>query len=252
MKNLLELFPTLQNSEAYYQSISESPDLKRILIKLIMLLGFFTFFYGVVMGSYHSPLQAIVAGIKLFLLFGMVLVICFPAFFIIQFILGSSLRVSQILAIIVSGFVLMSAIMISFTPIIIFFMMISSNYYFLQILHIVIFVLSGFFGMKSINDALQYSCESKNIYPRTGVTVFRFWIVILIFVGIQMAWNLRPFLGDYQKPFKLFRDYEGNFYTALVYSVEQLSSSGEKKNENEKLKKIESLPDSSSIQDYIK
>jgi len=52
--------------------------------------------------------------------------------------------------------------------------------------------------------------------------VFRFWVVILAFVGIQLAWNFRPFLGDRGQPYELFREYEGNFYTALIYSAEQL------------------------------
>ena len=86
--------------------------------------------------------------------------------------------------------------------------------------------------MKTIIDALRFSCEKKNIYPQTGVIVFRFWVVILAFVGIQLAWNLRPFLGDRGEPFKLFRQYEGNFYTALIYSVKQLFDSDEKNIDN--------------------
>ncbi|HZX63515.1 MAG TPA: hypothetical protein VFE66_09905, partial [Bacteroidales bacterium] len=44
------------------------------------------------------------------------------------------------------------------------------------------------------------------------------------FVGIQLAWNLRPFLCEKHEEFKIFRKYEGNFYTAIIYSVEQLVS----------------------------
>jgi hypothetical protein len=51
-------------------------------------------------------------------------------------------------------------------------------------------------------------------------------------VGIQLAWNLRPFLGDTGKPFKLFRKYEGNFYTALIWSFQQLAKSDQKTNGN--------------------
>ena len=76
--------------------------------------------------------------------------------------------------------------------------------------------------MKTVIDALKYSCEQKRIYPQTGVVVFRFWIVILAFVGIQLAWNLRPFVAERDKPFALFRKYEGNFYAAVIYSIEQL------------------------------
>lgn len=87
--------------------------------------------------------------------------------------------------------------------------------------------------MKTIIDALRYSCEQYNIYSKIGVDVFKFWIVLLVFVGIQMAWNLRSFLGDKNESFKLFRECEGNFYTALIYSVNQLNEGDENQNERE-------------------
>ena len=76
--------------------------------------------------------------------------------------------------------------------------------------------------MKLMVDALKFACDKKSIYPRIGVNVFKIWIIILAFVGIQIAWNLRPFLSNKTEEFKLFRKYEGNFYTAIIYSVRQL------------------------------
>ena len=117
--------------------------------------------------------------------------------------------------------------MVSFTPIVLFFVLTGGNYHFLQLLHVAIFILSGAFGMKMVLDALKYSCEQKNVYPQTGVVVFRFWVVILAFVGVQLAWNLRPFLADKDEPYALFRTYEGNFYAAVIYSIEQLTRPAE-------------------------
>ena len=200
------------------------------------------------MGSYHSFIQALTAGAKVSVLFSLALLICFPAFFIIQFILGSKLKLYQMVSIILSGFVLTTSIMVSFTPIVIIFLLTGSNYYFLQLLHISIFLLSGIFGMKTVVDALKFSCEKKNVYPQIGVVVFRFWVVILAFVGIQLAWNFRPFLGDRGQPFELFREYEGNFYTALIYSGKQLlSSENEQKN---RPKKYNPDPYDTDVQSY--
>jgi hypothetical protein len=224
----IDFFPSFQNKDEYFQKITQEKDFTKRIINFCFLICFFSFIYGLVMGSYHSFMQAIAAGVKVPLLFSLAIVICFPAFYIIQLILGSKLKFQQMVSIILSGFVLSTAIMLSFTPIVIFFLLTGSNYYFLQLLHISIFILSGFFGMRTIIEALEYSCEKKNIYPKIGVLVFRFWIVIILFVGIQLAWNLRPFLGDTGKPFKLFREYEGNFYTALIYSISQLSKPSEK------------------------
>ena len=220
----LAYFPVLQNREEFQQKLIESKGAASRIGSQFLLMALFAFGYGFVMGIYNSVLQAAVAGIKVVVLFTLVLIICFPAFFIIQLILGSKLKIHQIVSIILAGFMLTAAIMVSFVPIVVFFLLTGGNYYFIQLLHIGIFVFSGIFGMKTIVDALKYSCEKKNIYPRTGVVVFRFWIVIIAFVGVQLAWNLRPFMGDRDEPFKLFRTYEGNFYTALIYSVEQLAS----------------------------
>jgi hypothetical protein len=238
-----EFLPTFQNRDDYFEKIIADPNPFGRILSLFSLLVIFTGVYGIVMGSFHSFAQAIAAGIKTPLLTVLTLLICFPAFFIIQHVLGSKLKLSRMIAIILSGFVLTSSIIVSFAPIAIFFLLIGSNYYFLQLLHIAIFVLSGIFGMKTVIDALKISCEKKNIYPRTGVVVFRFWIVILAFVGIQLAWVLRPFMGDEGKPFKLFRQYEGNFYTALIYSFEQLAKPGSKKTD---IKKYEMVPENES------
>lgn len=217
-----EFFPTLSNREEFYKKITQKEGATARIINQFLMFILFSFLYGIVMGCYHSFAQAMVAGAKVSFMFIAVLVICFPAFFIIQYILGSKLRLYQMISIILSGFVLTSAIMISFIPIIIIFLLTGSNYYFLQLLHVAIFILSGVFGMKTIVDALKYSCETKSVYPQIGVVVFRFWVVILAFVGIQIAWNLRPFLGDRGDEFELFRDYDGNFYTALIYSARQI------------------------------
>jgi hypothetical protein len=217
-----EFFPTLHNREEFFQKITEQTGTTSRILNQYLLLCIFSFLYGVVMGSYHSFSQAVASGLKVSVLFSLVLLICFPAFFIIQFILGSKLRLQQMISVILSGFVLTTSIMVSFIPIAVFFLLTGGNYYFLQLLHIAIFILSGIFGMKTIVDALKFSCEKKNIYPHLGVVIFRFWVIIMVFVGVQLAWNLRPFLGDRGQSFELFREYEGNFYAALIYSGKQL------------------------------
>ena len=215
-------YPSFSNSELFYEKMMEDEGAGMRILNQVFLLGSFLFLYGIVMGVYSGLLQAVVSGVKLAILFTLALVICFPAFFIVQYILGSRLKLHQMVSILLSGFVLMAAIMLSFVPIVVIFLLTGGNYYFLHLLHIAIMVFAGIFGMNTIVRALEFSCEKKDVYPRTGVVVFRFWVVILAFVGIQLAWNLRPFLGEKDKPFELFTHKEGNFYTAVIYAVDQL------------------------------
>ncbi|MBN2350740.1 MAG: hypothetical protein JXJ22_18020 [Bacteroidales bacterium] len=226
MKNsngIKEVFRIFQNTESYFSERNTLQSNKLIFNQLLIICSF-TFIYGIVMGSYHSFMQSIAAGLKVIVLFLGTLLICFPSFFVIQQVLGSKMSLRQMIIIVLSGFVLTSAIALSFSPIIIFFQITGGNYHFLQLLHVIIFLFSGIFGMKLMIDALKIACEKKSIYPQIGVTVFRIWIIILAFVGIQLSWNLRPFLCNKNEDFKLFRKYEGNFYTAIVYSVDQILS----------------------------
>jgi hypothetical protein len=228
MKNLngvMEVFKIFQNTESYFDERNKEQS-NRLIIYQILTICVFTFIYGLVMGSYHSFIQSVVAGLKVTFLFLSALIICFPSFFVIQQVLGSKMTLRQMLIIVLSGFVLTSAIALSFTPIVILFQFTGGNYHFLQLLHVAIFLFSGVFGMRLMVEALKFACEKKDIYPKIGVTVFRIWIIILAFVGIQLSWNLRPFLCNKNEEFKLFRKYEGNFYTAIIYSVQQLASRG--------------------------
>jgi hypothetical protein len=219
----MEVFKIFQNKESYFDEISTKQSNKLIINQIIIICAF-TFLYGIVMGSYHSFLQSVVAGIKLLILFLAAITICFPSFFIIQQVLGSKMSIRQMIIIVLSGLVLTSTIILSFTPIVLFFQFTGGNYHFLQLLHVAIFIFAGIFGLRLMVDALKFACEKKAIYPQIGVTVFKIWIIILAFVGIQLSWNLRPFLCNKNEEFKLFRKYEGNFYTAIVYSVQQLVS----------------------------
>lgn len=219
---ILDVFKVFQNTEAYFEERSNEQS-SRLILRQILVICLFTFLYGVVMGSYHSVLQSLVAGVKITLLFLLSILICFPSFFVIQQVLGSKMTFKQMIFIVLSGFVLTSAIALSFAPIIVLFQITGGNYHFLQLLHVAIFIFSGIFGMRLMVEALKFACDKKAIYPQIGVTVFRIWIIILAFVSIQLAWNFRPFLCNKSEEFKLFRKYEGNFYTAIVYSVKQLT-----------------------------
>ncbi len=223
--SLADLLPGLQNKDEFFDRVLHETNPWRRVRRLTAAFVVLTFVYGLVMGFYSGPLQAFTAGVKVPVLFLLSLLICFPAFFILQLILGSKMKLSHMAVIVLSGYVLTGAIMVSFTPIVVLFVLTGGNYYFLQLLHIAIFGVAGIFGMKMVLDALKYSCEEKNVYPKTGVVIFRFWVVILAFVGIQLAWNLQPFLAEKTEAYSMFKKYKGNFYTAVIYSIQQLSNS---------------------------
>jgi len=221
----------LSERERYFGEIVNGENLgAKFRYSLLTLLSL-TILYGLTAGFYAGTLQAISAAIKLPVLFLVTFFICFPAFYIVQVLVGSRLRLMQVIVLVLSALTLTSILLVAFVPIVVFFLLTGSNYYFLQLLHVVIVIVSGVFGMYALHEALSLVCENYGVYPKKAMTIMRAWAVLFAFVGIQMAWNLRPFLGDRGEPFKIFRHYEGNYYTAIVYSVRQLIEKSEKGNE---------------------
>jgi hypothetical protein len=219
MKPILSIFKVFQNSDDYFEMLSNPNFSRNQVLKQLLVIFIFSFLYGIVMGSFNGYLQSLVTSVKIPCLLLLSLIICFPALFVIQYMIGSTMTFYQMSNIILSGFVVFSTIMLSFAPIVIFFMITSDNYAFLKLLHVAIFTFSGVFAVKTIAQGLTFACEKKNIYPKVGMNIFAIWIIIFAFVSSQLAWNLRPFVGNRELPFELFRERQGNFYIAVIQSV---------------------------------
>ena len=217
----------LSNREAFFEEVVDGAGLGTKLryasLTVIGLAGFF----GAVAGAYSGPAQAISAGIKLPFLFFATFVICFPAFYVVQVLVGSRLRLQQVVVLVVGALALTSIILAALVPITAFFLITGANYYFQHLLNIGIAVVAGAFGMYALHDGLAVVCEKRGVYPRKALTIMRAWAILFAFVGVQLAWNLRPFLGDQNRPFRVFGEYQGNFYTAVIYAANKLLQGAE-------------------------
>jgi hypothetical protein len=219
MKSIFSIFKVFQHSDEYFEMLSDNNFSRNQVWKQLLVIFVFSLLYGIVMGSFNGYLQSLVTAVKIPCLILLSLLICFPALFVIQYMIGSTMTIFQMSNIILSGFVVFSTIILSFAPIVIFFMITSDNYAFLKLLHVGIFAFSGIFTVKTIVKGLTYSCEKKNVYPKVGMNIFAIWIFIFAFVSSQLAWNLRPFVGSRDLPFEMFRTRQGNFYIAVIESI---------------------------------
>jgi len=244
MNTNLSVFKVFQHSEEYFEILSDPKNSRKYVLKQMLFIFLFSFLYGVVMGSYNGLLQSLVTGIKVPCLIFLSLLICFPALYVIQYMIGSTMTVYQMANIIFSGFIVFTTITLSFAPIVIFFMLTSNNYSFLKLLHVAIFTFAGIFTVKTIINGLTFSCEKKNIYPKLGMRIFKIWVVILAFVSSQLAWNLRPFVGSRDLPFELFRARESNFYVAVIQSTVNLFKPAKNTDQDKQNNSIKQQPDS--------
>lgn len=220
----------LSDRERFFAEVADGDDLAHKLRYALGTMVCLSAAYAAAAGAYSGPLQALSAAIKLPFLFLATLAICFPAFFVVQVLVGSRLRLLQVLALAAGALALTATLLAAAIPVAIFFLLTGANYYFLELMHVAIVLGAGLIGMISLHEGLAFICEKRSVYPRKAMTIMRVWAFLLAFVGVQMAWNLRPFLGDRGEPFQVFRSYEGNFYTAVIYSMRKLAR-GEDKGE---------------------
>src|SRR2546426_8303512 len=91
----------LSDRERFFEEVVEGVALRSKLryavVTIISLAGFF----GLVTGAYSGPAQAVSAGLKLPFLFFATFAVCFPAFFVVQVLVGSRLRLLQVAVVVV-------------------------------------------------------------------------------------------------------------------------------------------------------
>src|SRR3989454_12524996 len=216
----------LSDRERFFEEVVDGVALRSKLRYAVVTILALAGFFGLVAGAYSGPAQAVSAGVKLPFLFFATFAVCVPAFFVVQVLVGSRLRLLQVVVVVFGALALTSVLLGAFVPITAFFLISGANYYFQHLLNIAIAGVAGLFGMYALHDGLAVVCEKRGVYPRKALTIMRAWAVLFAFVGIQLAWNLRPFLGDRNQQFQVVAKYEGNFYAAVVYAVNQLLQGG--------------------------
>jgi len=176
--------------------------------------------YGAVLGSTHSLIQALSSAAKLPILFLITLAICVPALYVLSVLFGASQRLTQSIALVLSAITVTAVLLLSFAPITFFFMLTTSGYQFFKLLNVLFFVIAGSLGMVFLSQGVQVVSTSDK---QEGVKMRRLllyvWIVLYAFVGSQMAWTLRPFIGYPDAKFELVRELGGNFYSNILISL---------------------------------
>jgi hypothetical protein len=135
---------------------------------------------------------------------------------------GSNQTLSQNVALTLTAMTVTSVLLISFAPIILFFLLTTSQYQFFKLFNVVVFAIAGSIGVLFLSQGMRVVSAAGREGAGARSTVLRLWIIVYAFVGSQMAWALRPFIGAPSIPFELFRQLGGNFYSNIVASIGEI------------------------------
>jgi hypothetical protein len=213
----------LRNRQQFFDEIRQGIGVPEKIRAMLISSAAFLAAYGAVLGSTHSLLQALSSAAKLPLLFLVTSMICIPALYIFSVLFGSNQRLNQSVALILSTITIIAVLLLSFAPITFFFLLTTSGYQFFKLLNVFFFTIAGVIGMFSFGQGMRLlSVSDEKEGAQTRNLVLYVWIVLYAFVGSQMAWTLRPFVGYPGAQFELIRELGGNFYTNILYSIGEI------------------------------
>jgi hypothetical protein len=150
------------------------------------------------------------------------LIICSPTLYFFNLIFGSNQSLTQNFTLILTAITVTGVLLLSFTPIVLFFLLTTNSYQFFKLLNVGVFTVAGFVGVRFLSQGMGVVSAAGDEGSRARRTVVRLWIIVYAFVGSQMAWTLRPFIGAPSMDFELFRQLGGNFYGNIMASIGEI------------------------------
>ncbi|HRI89524.1 MAG TPA: hypothetical protein PLJ47_07650 [Candidatus Hydrogenedentes bacterium] len=192
-------------------------DLAIVAFVCVMYCG-----YGVSMGIPRGIFAGVVSGFKLPFLYLLTLAVCFPPFYVLNNALGPRVRPVACLRLLLFATSANAVAIVSYAPVSYFFTFTTSSsamsgYRFLVGMHVVVFAIAGILSVLVIH-VLFRATASQLERPMRPMFLFVFGGVYA-FVGTQMSWVLRPWIGSWAIDYQPFRAIEGSFIESIFRLV---------------------------------
>jgi hypothetical protein len=199
---------------AFVRDLRGDRNLRHYAGSLVLTTILFTAAYGAILGMFHPGLQTLFAAAKLPVVVLGTAILCTPTFYVFNAILGSKFTLRQTLAAVLFLSTSISLVLLAFAPIAWFFTVSTNGAGFLVSLHLSVFLIAAMYGIHSLNTARRYLDHIEREHtPIHGAFLF-LWFVIVLFVALQMAYYLRPFLEP-SPELRFFLGERGLFLDAL-------------------------------------
>ena len=221
--NIYNIMPNfLRDPDAFFQSIQEDKNVKQKAWTLGLASILYFMAYGFMVGLSKSPVQALSAAVKMPILFLATMAFCLPALYFFSLaLLGTPLRMIQVLTVVLAGMGVTSFLLLGLAPITLFFVLTSTNYAFFQLLAVAFTGVSAWIGVYFIWRGMTLVDTVRDDSARgLGRRILFLWIVLYAFVGTQMTWRLSPFIGKPEDPFYLVKPSRDNFYVDVIHAVQ--------------------------------
>jgi hypothetical protein len=189
--------------------------------------------YGAAMGCWRAPLTALFVAIK----FPLIILLTTTGNALLNAmlapLLGLNISLRQSFLAVLISFTIVSLILGAFSPLIAFLVWNAppmtatpgrsvGTYNFIQITHVVVIAFAGIAG----NLRLVQLLRELSGNTATARRVLLAWLAGNLFLGSQLTWILRPFIGSPGLPVEFLRAeaFQGNFYETVFHALLRLAN----------------------------
>jgi hypothetical protein len=204
---------------------TESP--RTSTIGLLVILITFGLLYGVAMGTFGVGrarlMQPVFSAVKVPMLLLITFALSLPSFWVLNNLLGLASDFGEVVRALISTQAALTIVLASLAPVTLFWYASFSDY------HNAILFNAVMFGVASVAAQWMLRRLYRPLIARNARhrAMLRGWLVIYAFVGIQLGYVLRPFIGDPESPVRFFRpDSWGNAYVFVAGLVRHAISGG--------------------------
>jgi hypothetical protein len=191
------------------------------LARLLLIVLLFGAIYGSVMGAFGisvpgHAIQIAYGAVKVPMLLTVSFCLALPSFIVLNTLLGVRPDLPHVLRALLSMQAGLTVVLASLAPFTAFWYVSFSDYNVALLFNGGMFLVATLSAQRILRRSYRPLIQRN---PRHR-TLLRLWILLYSFVAIQMAWVLRPFLGDPTGPVTFFRrEAWGNAYVELFHTA---------------------------------
>jgi|LSQX01.2.fsa_nt_gb hypothetical protein len=218
----------LRNRDAFWDAVREDRLGWRDLLSFALFVVLACGLYGAVLAGWRSPRLSAYVAIKLPVLFLGSTAIVAVFNWMIASLLGSGLSFRSTVFVVLASMTIGCWFLLSLVPVALFFLISSVTYAgthdelrfshnLILITHIFILAIAGVAGNASLLRGLR-----RVVRERCPIhALFMSWLTAFAFVGCQLSWILRPFVGSPFYPVAFMRPdcLDRNFYEFVFTEV---------------------------------
>ena len=207
---------------------TERRDARRFALQVAVIVAG-AGLYGAAMGWWRDPQQALYVAVK----FPLIILLTTTGNALLNAmlapLLGLNIPLRQSCSAILMSFTVTAAILGAFSPLMAFLVwnappmspeVSEATYSFIKLTHVAAIAFAGTMGNVRLFQLLAQLGGSRTVARR----VLFAWLAVNLFLGSQLSWILRPFIGSPSLPVEFFRTtaLHGNFYENVFHSLLQI------------------------------